>query len=74
MPIYYTIEMLEVLSFCALVVHPWKNLRGSSEAGSYLRLIDFVCHLTLNLRVIKKKRRESLDRPRTASGTCMSIY
>jgi len=26
------------------------------EAGSYLRLIDFVYHSTLGLRVIKKKR------------------
>ena len=26
-----------------------------SEAGSYLRLIDFVYHSTLGLRVIKKK-------------------
>ena len=30
--------------------------RGS-EAGSYLRLIDFVYHSTLGLRVIKKRRR-----------------
>ena len=30
---------------------------SSSEAGSYLRLIDFVHHSTLGLRVIKKKRR-----------------
>ena len=28
------------------------------EAGSYLRLIDFVYHSTLGLRVIKKRRRE----------------
>jgi len=28
-----------------------------SEAGSYLRLIDFVYHSTLGLRVIKKRRR-----------------
>ena len=28
-----------------------------SEAGSYLRLIDFVKRSTLGLRVIKKKRR-----------------
>ena len=27
-----------------------------SEAGSYLRLIDFGYHSTLGLRVIKKKR------------------
>ena len=29
-----------------------------SEAGSYLRLIVFVYHSTLGLRVIKKKRRD----------------
>jgi len=28
---------------------------SSSEAGSYLKLIDFVYHSTLGLRVIKKK-------------------
>ena len=32
---------------------------SGSEAGSYLRLIDFVYHSTLGLRVIKnKKKRE----------------
>ena len=30
---------------------------SGSEAGSYLRLIYLVCHSTLGLRVIKKKRR-----------------
>ena len=30
---------------------------SGSEAGSYFRLIDLVYHLTLGLRVIKKKRR-----------------
>ena len=29
---------------------------SGSEAGSYIRLIDFVYHSTLGLRVIKKKR------------------
>jgi len=29
---------------------------SGSEAGSYLRLIDFVYHSILGLRVIKKKR------------------
>jgi len=29
---------------------------SGSEAGSYSRLIDFVYHSTLGLRVIKKKR------------------
>jgi len=28
------------------------------EAGSYLRLIDFVYHSTLGLRVIKKEKKE----------------
>ena len=32
---------------------------SGSEAGSYLRLIDFVYHSTLGLRVIKKKRGET---------------
>jgi len=30
---------------------------GLREAGSYLRLIDFVYHSTVGLRVIKKKKR-----------------
>jgi len=30
---------------------------SGSEAGSYARLIDFVYHSTLGLRVIKKKKR-----------------
>ena len=30
-------------------------LKEGSEAGSYLRRIDFVYHSTLGLRVIKKK-------------------
>ena len=29
---------------------------SGSEAGSYLRLIDFVHHSTLGLRVIKRER------------------
>ena len=33
-------------------------LCSGSEAGSYLRLVDFVYHSTLGLRVIKKKERE----------------
>ena len=31
---------------------------SASEAGSYLRLIDFVYHPTLGLRVIKKKKKK----------------
>ena len=30
---------------------------SGSEEGSYLRLIDFVYHSTLGLRVIKKKKK-----------------
>ena len=30
-------------------------MRSGSEAGSYLRLIDVVCHSTLGLRAKKKK-------------------
>ena len=30
---------------------------SGSEAGSYLRFIDFVCHSTLGLSVIKKKKK-----------------
>ena len=30
---------------------------SSSEAGSYLRLIDFVYHSTLGLKVIKKEKK-----------------
>jgi len=39
---------------------------GCSEAGSYLRLIDFVYHSTPGLRVIKKKKRNhtSCTQPR----------
>jgi len=35
------------------------RVRGS-EAGSYLRRIDFVYHSTLGLRVIKKKKKARL--------------
>ena len=39
----------------------WDNyfteMCSGSEAGSYLRLIDFVYHSTLGLRVIKKKKK-----------------
>ena len=40
-----------------------------SEAGSYLRLIDFVYHSTLGLRVIKKKRRNPKPVNPKAGGT-----
>ena len=34
---------------------------GGFEAGSYLRLIDFVYHSTPGLRVVKKKRKNKLN-------------
>ena len=33
---------------------------SGSEAGSYLRLIEFVYHSTVGLRVIKKKKKQNL--------------
>ena len=53
---------------------------SGSEAGSYLRLIDFVYHSTLGLRVIKKKKKElgagftrqvRLGERRTCRGTSL---
>ena len=38
---------------------------SGSEAGSHLRLIDFVYHSILGLRVIKKKRRSACARSPT---------
>ena len=35
----------------------YTEMCSGSEVGSYLRLIDFVYHSTLGLRVIKKKKR-----------------
>jgi len=50
-----------------------------SEAGSYLRLIDFVYHATLGLRVIKKKMyemmtsMESRRERKTATGLSLAF-
>jgi len=38
---------------------------SGSEAGSYLRLIDFVYHSTLGLRVIKKTKKAGCAAGRT---------
>ena len=38
-----------------LAVESRAEMCSGSEAGSYLRLIDFVYHSTLGLRVIQKK-------------------
>jgi len=48
---------VELVVFCVEDGHlcPAPPLSGS-QAGSYLRLIDFVYHSTLGLRVIKKKK------------------
>ena len=46
---------------------------SGSEAGSYLRLIDFVYLSTLDLRVIKKKKKLTFDESvvfRRGAGTC----
>jgi len=46
---------------------------SGSEAGSYLRLIDFVYHSTLDLRVIKKKRRFLTARPVPETPVCQAV-
>ena len=42
---------------------------SGSEAGSHVRLIDFVYHSPLGLSVIKKKKLEGLTKIHVASGT-----
>ena len=43
---------------CARVLDGgFTDMCSGSEAGSYLRLIDFVYHSTLSLRVIEKKKK-----------------
>jgi len=34
------------------------EMRSGSQAGSYLRLIDFVYHSTLGVKVIKEKKKK----------------
>jgi len=46
---------------------PAQATSSGSEAGSYLRLIDFVYHSTLGLRVIKKKKRRTRSSDKHAS-------
>jgi len=41
---------------------------SGSEAGSYLRLIDFVYYSTLGLRVMKKKKNELRDEEEHGRG------
>ena len=49
---------------------------SDSEAGSYLRLIDFVYHSTLGLRVIKKKKRGLVDIPSDSEqrGKTLTVF
>ena len=42
---------------------------SGSEAGSYLRLMDFVNHSTLGLRVIQKKKKKKKPRFESSSGS-----
>ena len=37
--------------------YPFTEMCSGSEAGSYLRLVDFVYHSTLGLRVKKKGKK-----------------
>ena len=41
---------------------------SGSEAGSYVRLIDFVYHSTLGLRVIKKKKKKMQNHTKDKSN------
>ena len=41
---------------------------SGSEAGSYLRLVDFVYHSTLGLRVIKTRRKHAIATTGLKSG------
>ena len=44
-----------------LVEEDFTEMCSGSEAGSYLRLIDFVHHSTLGLRVIQKKKKKKKE-------------
>ena len=48
---------------------------SGSEAGSYLRLIDFVYHSTLGLRVIKKKKKKEtfVNPPQAANSNLLDV-
>jgi len=54
---WYPSQSLNIREMC----NYFTEMCSGSEAGSYLRLIDFVYHSTLVLRVIKKRRRETGD-------------
>jgi hypothetical protein len=44
------------------VIMPSASAMCRSEAGSYLRLLDFGCHSTLGLRAMEKKKKSNLLR------------
>jgi len=44
------------------------------EAGSYLRLIDFLYHSTLGLRVIKKKKKMTRWALKAHGNRCDDIF
>ena len=46
---------------------------SGSEAGSYLRLIDFVYHSTLDLRGIKKKKKKKGGGVQTSTSRSCSL-
>jgi len=67
-PVHLIITMIKCIQTSRLSIKNFLSLAdregnyftemcSGSEAGSYFRLIDFVYHSTLGLRVIKKKRR-----------------
>ena len=47
---------------------------SGSEAGSYLRLIDFVYHSTLGVRVIKKKKGGRAGEAQGGDGTLLFFF
>jgi len=51
---------IRMLLFCHALVD-FTEMCSVSEAGSYIRLIDFVYHSTPGLRVIKKKKKGKVN-------------
>jgi len=54
------------------VANYFTEMSSGSEAGSYLRLMDFVYHSTLGVRVIKKK--SLLSRARNRLGQTIKTH
>jgi len=57
----------------ALSGAPLRRLPPGSEAGSYLRRIDFMYHSALGVRVIKKKKK-STDPKRSRGRLCADFH